>query len=483
MPALPIKPYWSAPNDLLRLYLGDVIDVLRRLPADSVHCVVTSPPYWALRDYRVEGQIGSEKTPQEFVAKMVQVFREVRRVLHPSGTLWLNLGDTYGPKYDYKVPGLVGIPWRVALALKDDGWYFGQDIIWAKPSPMPESVRNRCTKAHEPIFLMSKNKGYYFDQDAIREKTGNESSWDEYNKLLQESWASGRLDTGAGGKKPREKIGFTHPNGSNKRSVWSVEDAQEILGWLAEKFPKVYRQFCDQNRLDVWRIASEGYPGAHFATFPRKLVRPCILAGTSEYGCCPRCLAPWRRVTERRGVKRYRPNDYVKRKGAKGTGNTINQTVAGVEVITKGWEPTCECNGKLVKVRGIRKGYGSYHDHNLDGAAYGLRQQGKGPASKPGVPNKNIPAVWTEYHSELPLEEHPIIPCTVLDPFVGSGTTLEVAFELGRRGWGIDLSEEYLVNNAIPRLTGVLMERPALASQVAPPPKATEGGTDARVYD
>lgn len=466
MPALPIKPYWSAPNDLLRLYLGDVIDVLRRLPADSVHCVVTSPPYWGLRSYlpddhsSKEAEIGSEKTPQEFVAKMVQVFREVRRVLHPSGTLWLNLGDTYGPKYDYKVPGLVGIPWRVALALKEDGWLLRQEIIWHKPDPMPAPVFNPCRNSHEQLFIFAKSKKWYYDPDAIREQGSTDP--EAVRKRMERAAVS------------EQEVSY------GKKAGNDVLTSGRIFGY--ERACEAYATGT-RNKPSVWTIAKESFMGGHFATFPRKLVRPCILAGTSEKGCCPRCLAPWRRVTERRGVKRYRPNDYVKRKGAKGTGNTINQTVAGVEVITKGWEPTCECNGKLVKVRGTRKGYGSYHDHNLDGVAYGLRQQGKGPASKPGVPNKDIPAVWTEYQSELSLEEHPIIPCTVLDPFVGSGTTLEVAFELGRRGWGIDLSEEYLVKNAIPRLTGVLMERPALASQVAPPPKATEGGTDARVYD
>ena len=147
----------------MKLYLGHVTDVLKALPEQSVHCVVTSPPYWALRDYGSDKtyELGSEPTYQEFVKNMVEVFREVRRVLRDDGTLWINLGDTYASK-NMPSGNLVGIPWRVALALQDDGWIIRQDIVWHKPSPMPESVRNRCTKAHEYIFLLTKKgSGYY----------------------------------------------------------------------------------------------------------------------------------------------------------------------------------------------------------------------------------------------------------------------------------------------------------------------------------
>jgi DNA modification methylase len=145
------------------LYVGDVRDVLRELPAESVHCVVTSPPYFSLRDYGVTGQIGLERTLDEYVAEMVGVFQEVRRVMRYDATLWLNLGDAFGDKQ------LLGAPWRVAFALQADGWYLRSDIIWAKPNPMPESVTDRPTKAHEYLFLLTKAPRYYFDADAIRE--------------------------------------------------------------------------------------------------------------------------------------------------------------------------------------------------------------------------------------------------------------------------------------------------------------------------
>lgn len=197
----PLKPYWTTTDgELVKLYHGDVISVLQKLPPKSVQCVVTSPPYWGLRDYGVKGQIGSESTPEEFVAVMVAVFREVYRVLRDDGVLWLNLGDTYsgssmstrhGPNSPIQnnrrsvdimftsstarnsglVPGnLVGVPWRVALALQADGWILRQEIIWAKPSTMPESVRNRCTKSHEHVFLLVKQSGYYCDMEAIKER-------------------------------------------------------------------------------------------------------------------------------------------------------------------------------------------------------------------------------------------------------------------------------------------------------------------------
>ncbi len=185
------------------LYHGDCLEMMKQIPDGSVDCCVTSPPYWGLRDYGVEGQIGMEKTPQEYVENMVKVFREVRRILKPEGTLWLNLGDSYcgtGDKKNYKDPkhaegrnaqskainkkidglkskDLVGIPWRVAFALQADGWYLRQDIIWHKPNPMPESVRDRCTKAHEYIFLLSKSPKYYFDCDAIKEPAVLGASW------------------------------------------------------------------------------------------------------------------------------------------------------------------------------------------------------------------------------------------------------------------------------------------------------------------
>lgn len=251
---------------------GDCLEKLRELPGGSIHCCVTSPPYWGLRDYGVEGQLGLEKTPEEYVQKMVEVFREVRRVLRDDGTLWLNLGDSYNAGRDgghagggkqgshvkyvqrsgANVPGLkpkdlVGIPWRVALALQADGWYLRQDIIWHKPNPMPESVRDRCTKSHEYIFLLSKAERYRFDHEAIREPAVEPK--------------------GPGNKRP----GFV----SNQRKG---ENAN-LRGSIHKIGPRETR-----NKRSVWTVTTKTFKEAHFATFPPDLIEPCILAGCPKDG-------------------------------------------------------------------------------------------------------------------------------------------------------------------------------------------------------
>jgi DNA modification methylase len=258
---------------------GDALTALSGMKASSVQCCVTSPPYWGLRDYGVEGQLGLERTPEEYVAKMVEVFREVRRVLADDGTLWLNLGDSYavggtgaapstkstlsrhGPDgrspyldalsagkprkaSDLKPKDLVGIPWRVAFALQADGWWLRSDIIWSKPNPMPESVTDRPTKAHEYIFLLSKASTYYYDADAIREP--HVRVWDEGN--------GGNLKVGG-----QRAVGLTalHKHGGDY-------PLPNPLG---------------RNRRSVWHVTTTPFPDAHFATFPPKLIEPCILAG------------------------------------------------------------------------------------------------------------------------------------------------------------------------------------------------------------
>lgn len=257
------------------LYLGDCIETMRRLPAGSVQTCVTSPPYFGLRDYGHDGQIGLEPTPDEFVSALVAVFREVRRLLADDGTLWLNLGDSYagggGGNYNktgktrangcqitnvrnrpgwldaagVKAKDLIGIPWRVAFALQADGWYLRQDIIWHKPNPMPESVRDRCTKAHEYIFLLSKSPCYYFDAEAIKEPS---------SKFEKEG--------------PRPK---TQPNGLR------ADDAKKLGGFQMQVTET-------RNRRSVWTVATKPFKGAHFATFPPDLIEPCILAGCPEGG-------------------------------------------------------------------------------------------------------------------------------------------------------------------------------------------------------
>ncbi len=298
-----MKPYYEHAG--ITIYHGDCREVLPQLP--EVSCCVTSPPYWGLRDYGNDQQMGLEETPAQYLEAMTGVFHEVRRVLEPEGTLWLNMGDCYassppgcqnggvsesstlhgvngisatyretlrqsvGQKRNTVVGGLkpkdlVGMPWRLAFALQADGWYLRQDIIWHKPNPMPESVRDRCTKAHEYIFLLSRSERYYFDQDAIRTKFSDETkalsfetmdykSRDRYKK--PDGWDAGKGGHGTFHREGREKgelapKDYVPPDGANKRSVWTV--------------------------------ATQPFPDAHFATFPEDLIRPCILAGCPTGG-------------------------------------------------------------------------------------------------------------------------------------------------------------------------------------------------------
>jgi len=266
-----LKPYFSTEKG--SLYLGDCLEVMRSMPSQSVNCGITSPPYWGLRDYGVDGQLGLEKTPEEYVEKLVRVFSEFKRVLKNDGTLWLNLGDSYcgngtgsnkqgsstlgggkatqeeATKRPDKKPGgylkpkdLVGIPWRVAFALQADGWYLRQDIIWHKPNPMPESVKDRCTKAHEYIFLLSKSPKYYFDHEAIKEPC-------------------------ATGDRSREKN-----NGES-----AVDTKKRGHGGHCGTKDK-------RNKRSVWTVTTKPFKEAHFATFPPDLILPCVLAGCPKGG-------------------------------------------------------------------------------------------------------------------------------------------------------------------------------------------------------
>jgi len=268
-------------RDGVTIHNGDCLEVLRTMPHESVQCCVTSPPYWGLRDYGHDGQIGLESTPEAYVGRMVEVFREVRRVLREDGTLWLNLGDSYAgngaisqaaTEADKKtatvgallngsqrrvgtVPGLkpkdlVGIPWRVAFALQADGWYLRQDIIWHKPNPMPESVTDRCTKAHEYVFLMAKSQRYYYDAEAISEA----SKYPEDNRKARQKASDYESMMG---------------NGGQIRAVIN---------------PKGARSYATRNHRSVWTVCTKPYSGAHFAVMPPDLVKPCILAGCPEGG-------------------------------------------------------------------------------------------------------------------------------------------------------------------------------------------------------
>ena len=430
------------------ILLGNCLEILPSLPEASVQCCVTSPPYWGLRDYQTSSwsggdencdhvadssktkkfgndafnqnrpsreetktagyyfrdicskcgakrsdlQLGLEQTPEEYVANMVLVFREVWRVLRDDGTLWLNLGDSYNgsgkgangdgsagkagdinsgskgtqqgtfTKSDViglKPKDLVGIPWRVALALQADGWWLRQDIIWHKPNPMPESVTDRCTKAHEYIFLLTKSAKYFYDSEAVKEPVSEVSL-----KRAEYGWDCDRPSTknasmgGDGIHVGKMGTRFVNPTGRNKRSVWTV--------------------------------TTKPFRGAHFATFPPDLIEPCILAGSATK-CCAVCGAPWERVVERvAATSKKCPKTDTMYQAQGGTGEKKTGTIGmsgGGRIDgysnTLGYQPTCECGGETQ-------------------------------------------------------------PSMVLDPFSGAGTTGAVAVQHGRRYIGIELNPDYL---------------------------------------
>ena len=285
----------------LSVLVGDCRAVLRSLPSESVQCCVTSPPYWGLRDYGHADQIGQEATPELFVQTMVEVFREVRRVLKADGTCWLNLGDTYAAgglgmgsgkqrtnhgscngnhiekarkaPEGYKPKDLVGIPWMTALALRADGWYLRQDIIWAKPNPMPESVTDRCTKSHEYIFLLSKSERYLWNQDAIAEPVADATVQRIQQATLDTQEGSGRVPGKTNGKMKavvNESARKALRTDVESRHRSSIPGGQSLC---AE--PKATR-----NKRSVWNVPTAPYKEAHFATYPPDLIKPCILAGT-----------------------------------------------------------------------------------------------------------------------------------------------------------------------------------------------------------
>lgn len=378
-----------------RLYQGDALTVLKSLSEKSVHCCVTSPPYFGLRDYGLpliawpeveyspmpglpsikvpawKGQLGMESTPEMYVAHLVLIFREVRRVLRGDGTMWLNLGDSYngsgGAGGDYneggmregqpRYPGrkitslkpkdLISVPWRVALALQADGWWLRSDIIWVKGNPMPESVKDRPTNAHEYVFLLSKSSRYYYDAETIKEPLAGGSDVAYRNRL-------------------------------RKGKQYDAKDPY----W--KNFPTSFDE-TGKNRRSVWFINTKPYKGAHFAVFPPELPELCTLAGTSPMAC-PTCGAPWERIIAK--DVREIPQCRSKSQGrgdcqyGESPSTTLRAKVRKTETI--GWRPTCSCP-------------------NSDGSGR----------------------------------------CVVLDTFAGSGTTLLVAESLGRDSIGLELNPVY----------------------------------------
>ncbi len=278
------------------IHFGDCKEIMQTWPDQSVNCCVTSPPYFGLRDYGHSGQIGLEATPDAYVAKLVDVFREVKRVLRDDGTLWLNLGDSYAASRSYQVsdnknPGavatghesrcrppeglkqkdLIGIPWRVAFALQADGWYLRQDIIWHKPNPMPESVRDRCTKAHEYIFLLSKSERYYYDHVAIQEPFAESSIARLEQPNIEQQIGSDRVPGKTNGNMkacgPSSYKGSSFTKGKTGAVKPTVGQGERV-------------EASGRNKRSVWTVTTKPFKGAHFATFPPDLIEPCILAGS-----------------------------------------------------------------------------------------------------------------------------------------------------------------------------------------------------------
>ncbi len=481
-----------------RIIQGNSLDVLKTLPDESVHCCVTSVPYWGLRDYKLEPQIwdgdpgcshefgygvrspwansvpgpsnrgkngedyvnrekisgnfcqkcgawkgsyGLEPTIELYVKHSVDIFGEVRRVLRKDGTLWLNIGDCYATGAGLKPKDLCMMPARVALALQADGWWLRQDIIWNKPNPMPESVRDRCTKSHEYIFLFSKSERYYFDNKAILEESirANEARYDN-----GKNGHGGGISHAGQGSSTRKFRSDSTPEdlarAFNRRRDANVEPRQDKMkipsNWdlgpghhiayhregrsgnmerkpgLARGCPEgtgsnvcgsVPWEGVKRNRRSVWTVATQPFPEAHFATFPEKLIEPCIKAGTSEKGCCPECGAPWVRNTK----KNFVPQPDVTKERVdyrRETEGVPGQAWKGAprgttEIETLGWKPTCE--------------------------------HGRDP-----------------------------VPCVVLDNFGGAGTTGVVARKLNRNYIIIELNPAYIemAERRIEKEIGLLFE-------------------------
>ncbi len=314
-----------------RVIEGDALEVLKTLEGGSVQCAITSPPYWRLRDYGFASQLGMEETLSEYLERLVETFREVRRVLRPDGTLWLNMGDAYsaggnggGGSFQETNPArvigktrapqglkpkdLIGLPWRVAFALQEDGWWLRSDIIWAKPNPMPESVNDRPTKSHEYLFLLSRSSQYFYNAEAIMERaiSSDEAIWDNGENGL--SGGKSYAGKGSSTRKFRQPApagwdsegdghhGSIHRDGRRQAGKNSRENVDRVPR-SRKPFPEESRSSASErlgsypgwrkdgrpimrNKRTVWNIATEPYPGAHFATFPEALVTPCILAGS-----------------------------------------------------------------------------------------------------------------------------------------------------------------------------------------------------------
>lgn len=411
-----VLPRQAEPKtEMIKLLNGHWIDILKTLPDNSVHCVITSPPYYGLRSYLPANhpmkylELGNESTPFDYISKLAYGFEEVRRVLRKDGTLWLNLGDTYataafkwggsqghlackqntnrGSKRavkkdlrDFKYKDLMGIPWRVAIALQDNGWHLRLDNIWQKPNAMPESVPDRCNRVHEYFFHFSKSAKYFFDAHAIKEPSAGTAH----------SRGTG-VNPKANGPNSRMIRERTEPGKTNKPNPSLWNNCRQNASFSAA----VTQPVLMRNKRSVWTVAIAPYRDAHYATFPPQLITPAILAGTSAKGVCANCGAQWRRVLKKAksGKTDYR-GKYSSEKESNGTNLQRSLKAARAQggdhdnpfpqAQTVGWEPTCNC-----------------------------------------------PDPWP-------------IPATILDPFAGSFTVGMVARSLGRSAIGIELNPEYI---------------------------------------
>lgn len=475
------------------VFVGDCIERMKQRPDGSVQMCVTSPPYYGLRDYGVDGQIGLEETPEQFIAKLVEVFREVRRLLADDGTCWVNIGDSYsrnpskggsGPggkngaysgsytaaqaarvdSSDYLVDGrgraktstdngikhkdLIGIPWMLAFALRADGWYLRQEIIWHKPNPMPESVTDRCTKAHESLFLLSKSPQYFFDHNAIKEPAVG----------AQSSTGVGWNRTAAAD--PGDQRGMER--GRTRRDSFKRDDSKRsnIMPGQVSATHRADRNesahdITKRNRRSVWTIATKPYKGAHFAVFPPALVEPCILAGTSARGHCPKCSARWERTTgpaiptgaagSGNLARRQRPQGPDSQKWNHQAGSV--PYVPSVRSTT-GWAPICDCYDDQYKI------------------AYPAPRNSRKRDQRAAWSDR-----WIRVRRMPGLQDWPVVADVVLDCFNGSGTTGEVALENGRIYEGFELNGDYMeltrtrLAGVIERMDAAQAERDAEAVQ------------------
>lgn len=383
--------------EINKIYPGDCIEVLKTIPDNSIDCCVTSPPYFGLRDYGNSDQIGLEETPELYVAKIVEVFTEVKRVLKKEGTLWLNLGDSYAgsyrgtnengkqgtnkgtifnpetsdKRYGLKPKDLFGIPWMVAFALRSSGWYLRQDIIWHKPNPMPESVTDRCTKSHEYIFLISKSAKYYYDAEAIKTKV-KDSTVQRMAQQIEDQKGSNRV------------------SGKTNGNMKAVASNRKYSDYKGSAFSKVSGGFYENgeivgngmaNKKSVWTISTMPYSEAHFATFPERLIIDCIKAGCPEF-VCKKCGKARERIVE---------NEYI---------------------VHENWY-----GDKTKKSKNSRGKAGSSYKEKVKINDVGFNDCGCNAGFSLGI---------------------------VLDPFMGAGTTALVARKLNRNFIGIELNEEYI---------------------------------------